>query len=726
MNKIKVTKRLIRRKIANVKSAEVTAETKGKNKKNKKAKYNLLINTLNKDYNINKIPNYKNRLYAMREISRIIKNKFKKDKKLVETYFYIFDLDNDINHAFFKKSNKEKKYKSLVKKYKYTLNLNTSLSLNYFTIEDIQKEMDYYNSKIILIKGKTIKNIKDIHSLSKLKFFNLLLDIIIKTDGYYMRNTNKKNIKNLIKKYKIEDDLLFKSPNSLGTTELNYYTLISLYYTFLSENNENKESNDEDISDKKNYLSDKCDVNKIQEIIGEKIKFDDSKFVNNFNELKSKFGGNIDISKFEYDKSQDYDSIDKKIYLLRLYTEAFKQIVNFEIKEDNYIIKKCEFILITCCFEDTDQIKKIQNCLIEDGRNLSYEEEVLPKGWDIKEFCYSNYEFPIKFNNIFFGFSYRFKYPYILKRNTLMNNEEIYLSFIDYIKYVYKSPLMKDIFYNTPEFKEFLYPFEDEKILDELFENLIFLPLYSSDKLYGVTQKLIGKVYIAANIKSNNEIKLFKFEELINFFAILLVTILHEQFKHYLRMLIFFNSFIYNKNIELISNTNLEINDDNDGIFFSILSKNKNNYNYNNKINLPKLIDGGHKLEILLFGEILGNIRAGASLDVFNSSSWNKTISQHLEDFMQLNQPNKNINPKQTLSLENLKENKDIPQFLIKLLEQHCKINCIDNGIIEINNQFSSSRITGVTSKNIDDNNNIIIDTDYCTEIIRTKRDCDM
>ena len=73
-----------------------------------------------------------------------------------------------------------------------------------------------------------------------------------------------------------------------------------------------------------------------------------------------------------------------------------------------------------------------------------------------------------------------------------------------------------------------------------------------------------------------------------------------------------------------------------------------------------------------------------------------------------------------------LENNKNIPRFLILLLEQHCIINNIDNGKIEINKQYSSSRMSGVIYNNIDDNNNIIIDPNYCTKIIRTKRDCDM
>ena len=366
----------------------------------------------------------------------------------------------------------------------------------------------------------------------------------------------------------------------------------------------------------------------------------------------------------------------------------------------------------------------IQECLIEDKRIPNIIEQ-LPVGWNIKEFCFTNCTFALQYNkNIFLNYSSRFKFPYILERNSLMNNQNIFKCFIDYIKSIYKSSLMKEIFYNTPEFMDFLYPFDDDEILDELFDNIIFLPLKSNGNLYGYTQKLLGKIYIPANINITdiNE-KDFTIEKLINFFAILIITILHEQFKHYMKMLIYFNSFIYNKNIDLLSD-NLEINDDNNKIFFSILSKNKNNINKKN-INLPKIIDGGNKLEILLFGDIIGDIYVRASFDIFNASSWNLSISQHLERFTEINQKGKDCQ-KETLEIDTLEKNENVSKFLILLLKEYSKIKNINDRKIEVNNQYCSSRISYNNLENFDDNNNIIIDTSYYDNIYRTKRDCDM
>ena len=74
------------------------------------------------------------------------------------------------------------------------------------------------------------------------------------------------------------------------------------------------------------------------------------------------------------------------------------------------------------------------------------------------------------------------------------------------------------------------------------------MPFYNNKIIYGYTEKLIRKIYISSNFNED-----FKIEPLINFFANLLITILHEQAKHYMKLLIYFNSFIYNQNSELLS-----------------------------------------------------------------------------------------------------------------------------------------------------------------------------
>ena len=161
-------------------------------------------------------------------------------------------------------------------------------------------------------------------------------------------------------------------------------------------------------------------------------------------------------------------NIKQKLNLILLYEECFEEIVNFKIKNDETIIEKAEFILYSFYLGDKSQIKNISNCLVNnsDYKNLSlinYDE--FPKKWNYNELCSKNLVFCINWNNLFLDNSYYFKYPYILKRNSLMNIEEIYYSFIEFIKEIYKSDLMKEIYYNIPEFRDFLFPYEDKDIL---------------------------------------------------------------------------------------------------------------------------------------------------------------------------------------------------------------------------------------------------------------------
>ena len=63
------------------------------------------------------------------------------------------------------------------------------------------------------------------------------------------------------------------------------------------------------------------------------------------------------------------------------------------------------------------------------------------------------------------------------------------------------------IYYNCSEFKDYLYPFEDKEILNELFNNTIFLPFHDNNKSFGLTEKLIGKVFIGSNFKGEFKIE---------------------------------------------------------------------------------------------------------------------------------------------------------------------------------------------------------------------------
>lgn len=669
---------------------------------------------------------YKMRLYPLNKINNIIKDNFDKleiDKDIIIKFFNIFDINDKINFEYLKEIKKENraKYNKLIKKYKYTLSFNNSKKLKCLTKEEIDKEIDLYNSLIKIIGGKEIK---EISCFSKLKLFNFLLFLITIPN---IRNKNIKEIKsisiNIKQYYEIKEDLLFKGPNSLGTVDLQYYTLIFLFYSYLYECDSEiciqNDDNDEDNNDS-NY------INTSQSDIFEQkfVYFDDSNYQNNFSNLKNYFKDNLMTIKYRKSSKVEFlADFEEKIHLISIYKRPISEIVQYKLDEDSYIIEKLLFILYSLYFGDTSEHNEIVNCLDNDIINIDkYKKKKLPKEWNYQELCKENYSSKNTYDNLFMDYSKMFRFPYILKKNTLMNINRIYLSFIDFVKYIYKSDLIKEVFYNTPEFKNFLYPFDDEKMLKEVFENTWFMPYKNKNSdLCAYTEKLIAKIFIPANFRSPKDD--FDIEALINFFANLLITILHEQFKHYLKMLIFYNSFIYEKKIDILSNNNLSLNDKDDEIYLNII---KFSEKYNNpkkkKVNLPLCIDGGHKLEIMLFGNIIYDIFISASLYIFTYSSWKKNIKEHLIDFIKLNSKKDNSIPIKSLKIKDIENNKDIPEFLILILEKYLKIKKIKNGIININTKYCSSR--RISKDNTNNYGVIDINLGYSTKFNRERRDC--
>ena len=222
---------------------------------------------------------------------------------------------------------------------------------------------------MIHIKGKSLKE-KDITSFSKIKFFNLLIDILKKDPSdnkYFLRDKIKDNIEEMKLRYNIKEEILFKSPNTFGNFELKYYTLIYLFYQYFFRddiNNYNgidlieRNNNDDDI--------DKQNINGIVEPV--LIYFNDSTYINNFNELKDEYNNKkivmkmIKKSKIENNNNSDdrFDKIFKeKLSLFLLYKESLQEIIKFEIKEDEKIIGKCEFILYSFYLGDKAQIAKM-------------------------------------------------------------------------------------------------------------------------------------------------------------------------------------------------------------------------------------------------------------------------------------------------------------------------------------------------------------------------------
>ena len=101
--------------------------------------------------------------------------------------------------------------------------------------------------------------------------------------------------------------------------------------------------------------------------------------------------------------------------------------------------------------------------------------------------------------NPFYYNSKYFAYPLLLEKNLIQTDEEILKSFKIFLKQVYNSKLIKDIYYISYEFNDFLYPLEDDEIFNELFDLTNFLP-FTNETIMGFTQKEIPEVLIPVNL----------------------------------------------------------------------------------------------------------------------------------------------------------------------------------------------------------------------------------
>ena len=149
-----------------------------------------------------------------------------------------------------------------------------------------------------------------------------------------------------------------------------------------------------------------------------------------------------------------------------------------------------------------------------------------------------------------------------------------------------------------------------------------FLP-FPSKPLAGFTIKEIPEILISVKLYQDNP-TFFDFSSIVCQFSQILNTCMHEHLKHYLKVLIFYNSFPIGR-IKRI-NSNLYEIDEERQIVNCVLQKNKKNCDL--------ALDGGEKAEVLLYGDILRTIYFGQSLELFKISNWKLDIPSHIKNFL--------------------------------------------------------------------------------------------
>ena len=659
------------------------------------------------------------------------------DEDSLKKYVSVFDLNPKVNFYVFQKINSYLKY---LQKYKYTLFYEDAKTLGCFNEVNENDLIKSINNKLETLHFFGNKLVK-ITSLSKSKFFNFLL---------YLLNLNliQEKFEDIVKKiqsFKLEVSLIYKAPIYLGNNELQYYFFYELFVEFFLYNYEDKKE-----SKKKILLSTEIEYFPVKDNIKiEYSEIDMTDFEKRKKDLldylydtELKQSNLIEINK-ENDKpktieldeklenKEEEENIsnkkkdkEKKIFIKKLqYFKNFEDVIInifFQDIKDEDIIEKIKFIYFYIMLEinnhkepnekllnslyiknnDSD-IKKMElyNSKIQILLNGDYNKIVI-KNIKLPEIFFENLENPFIDNYLFFTF------PELLHKNFIEYDQEIYNDFIEFLKFIYRSPLLNDIYYLCEEFNDFIYPLNDENILNEMIENTHFIPCESKN-LYGFTQKNYISIFIPTNINYNE--KSHHLEKFIIKLSFILNTCIHEELKHYIKALIFFNSFRYKVKKRIESDENL---DNQENKYLSGLMAKKNRQK---KISL-KGMDGGHRTEILLYGEVLEKLTSLQGLKMFYYSTWKTSIKDHFLKFKDNYKSEieiKNNSLCDFLRLDEIIKDNEVCPFFRKIMKKLIEFKNIKAKDMYIDVNFSSKKNPEISGEEQGENKEILIDLNY-------------
>ena len=636
-----------------------------------------------------------------------------------------FDLNPKINFKLLEYllKNEKDEYDKYIKKYKYTLEYKDAKELNCFSSEFVKKMEQLYINNLRKSNNNYIDK-SEIESLSKITLFNLIfyyININDLTDLKKIERDIKEYSLDVFLVFKAPNK--FGNVELKFYTLLRLYVELVLSIILKLNNEDNNDLKYGEINSKDSEENVYFDWETDE--IGEEVEIDMIEFEQRKSELIKYIGNysieyaeeyenkdkinemnienNNNIAKNEKDQTNsniintintintpskrkeseekriEMKFFQKELHIILIIFKKYKNIINELIQEkDNLkIIHKLKSIYYSFIFNDDSNMKLLDefiNCLSETPHT---KEEIVFYSFNkdfslIDDKCeennYSMFEiknldsnFSKSIYNPFFNNSKYYRYPYNFEKNILKNNEELFSSFLKLIKIIFKSKIIKDIYYLNPEFKDFAFPLDNDEIINEIMSNTILFP-FNSSKTYGFTQKEFPLVLIAVNmIEYENNINVSK---ILSIYSQIINSYIHEQVKNYLKSLIFYNSFRFK--IKKRINSDL-FNFGEEEYFIEGLRQ-----KFNGQKKIKKIpINGGEKAEIYLYGEILGIIKFHQAIELFKISNWDKTIPQHIELFR--NSPNKNNN-EEFKNIEFLKKNNDYSEFFIKVIEIFDKI----------------------------------------------------
>ena len=385
-----------------------------------------------------------------------------------------------------------------------------------------------------------------------------------------------------------------------------------------------------------------------------------------------------------------------------------KEIIEMFDELNEIILEKIKFIYYCLLFQDKGTIDILSiycKCLRKEPYNeneINSKKRFLEicnkmdkncKDNGYKLFAIENidHKFHYSLKNPFYYNSKYYSFPTLLKKNIIENDKEIKEAFINYLKFIYKSKIIKDIFYLSSEFNDFEYPFDNNEILEEALEYIVFMPL-DGDELLGYTQKEIPEILISINLDEAYP-KESDISKIVCELSHIINDCIYKQFNHYIKSLIFYNSFRFN--IKKPISSNLYNYDENDKYIKGILSKANNLIMYSE-------IDKAYKTEFYLYGNILGKVYFPQAYEMFKKSNWNKEIIDHIKNFKLNNDFKEDISK---MTFEQILKNDDLYDFFKKFVLKFMKLVGKEEFIIFDNNAFAT-RKSGIT--NINKNKNFI------------------
>ena len=674
---------------------------------------------------------YKDKKVAVsyKKLNKIIDNDIIKKSSLNELKIIAsnFDINPKVNFKLLSSLKKESKseYNKYIDKYKYTLDYNDAKKLKCFS----NNESDIIND----LNDNSEYKIKEIKSLSKIKLFSFLFYINnLKLNSIYIEEDPYKDILEKIKEkivsYSSEKNLIFKIPNNYGNYELQYYSYLNLFVDYFFDKLEPKHIS-------KNKESDELLFDWDKKTYGIKEKIDITQFEKDKNELKEFIQEYIDKNKnndkndqkMEVENDNDNKNSkkeDPKTLIAIFFDRHTKKLKKYEkeiiflFKDENNdekILKQIEFIYYDLLFtkEGRNLYDSYPNCLLNnpliknDQHKEKYNQFINEKSDELirkEDLVFYNLDsyFMTTKDNQFCNKAKYYSYPTLLKKNIFQENENTFNNFRKYLKEIYKSKLLEEIFYLTPEFNDFKYPLLDDEILDEMIDNTIFLP-YDQEALNGYTQKQFAKIYISTNLfKDTNYNTFYNISKIVVDISLLINNLIKEQFIHYIKGLLYYNSFRFRGKKRLDSDL---IKSDIDKFFIDNIQK---IFSENKKIIIPKSITNeDSRMEIYLYGSILYKLFFNSALRMHDKSTWNLSVLEHLKQFKK---NNKYISEEKEVKLNDIIKSKTMSEFIKDIIIQfNLRYKC--NDIIHFNYGVSGS--CKKANEDLDNISNDVLVFDY-------------